>query len=146
MLPVHGQQHSFSTHKQVFLWKGQSFWDRKCLDLRGTRTPNLRIHAECSNLLSYQGQTFAVQCANLESALKYHEENSVMCFCFQTIWSSPQGSSEIKISISGCRKWMDSFTWSELHRKTFHLWQAWVRKVIYIISWNDLVVWITLIN
>ena len=23
---------------------------------RGTRTPNLRIHAECSNLLSYQGQ------------------------------------------------------------------------------------------
>ena len=38
------------------------FWDRKCLDLRGTRTPNLRIHAECSNLLSYQGQTFAVPC------------------------------------------------------------------------------------
>ena len=31
--------------------------DRKCLDLRGARTPNLRIHAECSNHLSYQGQT-----------------------------------------------------------------------------------------
>ena len=37
-------------------------WDRKCLDLRGTRTPNLWIHAECSNHLSYQGQTFAVPC------------------------------------------------------------------------------------
>ena len=36
--------------------------ERKCLDLRGTRTPNLRIHAECSNHLSYQGQTFAVPC------------------------------------------------------------------------------------
>ena len=30
--------------------------------VRGTRTPNLRIHAECSNLLSCQGQTFAVPC------------------------------------------------------------------------------------
>ena len=55
---VHGQQHSFSTHGWVFLWKCQSFWDRKCLDLRTTRTPSLRIHAECSNYLSYQGQTF----------------------------------------------------------------------------------------
>ena len=60
MLTVHGQQHSFSTHERVFLWKCQSVWDRKCLDPRGTRTPNLRIHAECSNLSSYQGQTFAV--------------------------------------------------------------------------------------
>ena len=41
MLTVHGQQHSFSTHEQMFLWKCQSFCDRKCLDLRGTRTPNL---------------------------------------------------------------------------------------------------------
>ena len=57
-----GQQHSFSTHERMFLWKCQSFWDRKYLDLRGTRTPNLRIHAECSNFLSYQGQTFAVPC------------------------------------------------------------------------------------
>ena len=32
--------------------------ERKCLDLRGTPTTNLRIHAECSNHLSYQGQTF----------------------------------------------------------------------------------------
>ena len=62
MLTVRGQQHSLSTHKRVFLRKCQSFWDRKCLDLRGTRTPNLRIHAECSNHLSYQGQTFAVPC------------------------------------------------------------------------------------
>ena len=62
MLTVRGQQHSFSTHERVFLRKCQSFWDRKCLDLRGTGTPNLRIHAECSNHLSYQGQTFAVPC------------------------------------------------------------------------------------
>ena len=54
------QQHSFSTHERVFFWKCQSFWDRKCLDLRGDRTSNLRIHAECSNLLCYHGQTFAV--------------------------------------------------------------------------------------
>ena len=62
MLTVRGQQHSFSTHERVHLWMCQSFWDRKCLDLRGTRTPNLRIHAECSNLLSYQVPTFAVPC------------------------------------------------------------------------------------
>ena len=51
MLTVRGQQHSFSTHERVFLGKCQSLWDRKCLDLRRTRTSNLRIHAECSNLL-----------------------------------------------------------------------------------------------
>ena len=62
MLTVRGQQYSFSTHERVLLWKCQRFWDRKCLDLRGTRNPNLRIHAECSNLLSYQSQTFAVPC------------------------------------------------------------------------------------
>ena len=38
-LTVHVQQHSFPTHGRMFLWKCQSFWDRKCLDLRGTRTP-----------------------------------------------------------------------------------------------------------
>ena len=53
MLTVRGQQHSFSTHERVFLWMCQRFWERKCLDLRVTRTPNLRIHAECSNLLSF---------------------------------------------------------------------------------------------
>ena len=62
MLTVRGQQHSFSTHERVQLWMCQSFWDRKCLDLRGTRTPNFRIHVECSNLLSYQVPTFAVPC------------------------------------------------------------------------------------
>ena len=62
MLTVRGQRHAFSTHERVFLWKCQRFWDRKCLDLRGARAPNLRIHAECSNLLSYQGKTFAVPC------------------------------------------------------------------------------------
>ena len=43
---MRGQQHSFSTHEWLFLGK--------------CRTPNLPINAECSNLLSYQGQTFAV--------------------------------------------------------------------------------------
>ena len=62
MLAVRGQQQSVSTHERVFLWKCQRFWDRKWLDLGGTRTLNLRIHAECSNLLSYQGHTFAVPC------------------------------------------------------------------------------------
>ena len=62
MLTVRGQQHSFSTHERMFLWKCQSFWDRKCLDLWGTRTPNLRIYAEGSNHLSCQGQTFSVPC------------------------------------------------------------------------------------
>ena len=60
LFTVHRQQHSFSTHERMFLWKCQSFWDRKYLDLRGTRTTNLRIHAECSNHLSYQGQTWRV--------------------------------------------------------------------------------------
>ena len=45
--------------RTMLLWKCQRFWNRKCLDLRGTRTPNLRIYAECSNHLSYQGQLFA---------------------------------------------------------------------------------------
>ena len=40
MLTVRGQQHSFSTHERMFLWQCQRFWDRKCLDPRGTRTPN----------------------------------------------------------------------------------------------------------
>ena len=60
MITVRGQQHSFSTHERLFLWKCQRFWDRKRLDLRGNRTPNLRIHAERSNLLSNHGGTFAV--------------------------------------------------------------------------------------
>ena len=62
MLTVRRQQHSFSTHERMFLGKCQSFWDRKCLYLSGTRTPNLRIHVGCSSHLSYQGQTFAVPC------------------------------------------------------------------------------------
>ena len=60
ILTLRRQQHSFSTHDRMCLWKCKSFWDRKCLDLWGTRPPNLRIHAECPNHLSYQGQTFAV--------------------------------------------------------------------------------------
>ena len=46
----------------MFLWKCQRVWDRKYLNLRGTRTFNLRVHAECSNHLSGRGQTFAVPC------------------------------------------------------------------------------------
>ena len=37
MLTVRMQHHSVSTHERVFLWNCQSFWDGKCLDLRGTR-------------------------------------------------------------------------------------------------------------
>ena len=78
MLTVRGQQHSFSTHERVFLWKCQSFCDRKCLDLRGTRTPNLRIHAECSNLLSYQGQAFAVPCFEIRWTSHHNSENTAV--------------------------------------------------------------------
>ena len=62
ILTLRGQQHSFSTREEMFLWKCQSFLCRKYLDLRGTRTPNLRINAECCNHLSYRGKTFSVQC------------------------------------------------------------------------------------
>ena len=62
MLTGCGQQDSFLRHEQMFFWKCQSFWEKKCLYLRETRTPNLWINAECSDHLSYQGQTFAVPC------------------------------------------------------------------------------------
>ena len=71
MLTVRGQQLSFSTHERVFLWKCQSFWGRKCLDLRWTRNPNLRIHAGC----------LKVPCSNL--AIKMAKQNS------QVIWKLP---------------------------------------------------------
>ena len=54
------QQHSFPTHEREFLWQCKSFWNRTCLDPRVTWTPSLRIHAECSNLLSCRDQTFTV--------------------------------------------------------------------------------------
>ena len=65
MLTVRGQQHSFLTHEQMFLWKCQSFLDKKCLDLRGTRTPNLRVldwiqpMSPC-NTVSYHKMVFTV--------------------------------------------------------------------------------------
>ena len=62
---VPGQQYSFSTHEQIFIWKFQWLWDRKCLHLRETRTPNLRIDAECSYHFSYQGQAFAALCFSI---------------------------------------------------------------------------------
>ena len=55
---VDEQQHPFLTYERVFSRKCQRFWDRKCLDLRGTRIANLRIPAEFSSILSYQRQTF----------------------------------------------------------------------------------------
>ena len=80
MLTLRGQQHSFSVHERVFLWKCQNFWDKKSLDLRGTRTPNLRIHAECSNHWSYQGQIFAVPCFLILAQIFW----SVNCACTRT--------------------------------------------------------------
>ena len=47
MLTMRGQHHSCSTPEPMLLWKCQRFWDRKCLDLSGTRTLNHRINAEC---------------------------------------------------------------------------------------------------
>ena len=49
MLTVRGQPHSFAIHEMMFLRKCLSFRERKCLDPRGTRNPNRRIHAECFN-------------------------------------------------------------------------------------------------
>ena len=56
VLTLREQQHS--THDRMFLWKWQSFWDRKYLDPTWTRTPNRRIHAD----FRYWGQTFALPC------------------------------------------------------------------------------------
>ena len=62
MVIVLGQQHSFSTHVKV-----SKVCDRKCIDPRENSNPQrsdsdcLQI-AECSNHLSYRGQTFAVPC------------------------------------------------------------------------------------
>ena len=36
LLTVRGQQHLFSTHERMSLYKCQSFWNRKFIDLRGT--------------------------------------------------------------------------------------------------------------
>ena len=101
MLTLCGQQHSFSTHERGFLWKCQSFWGRKCLDLRGTRTPNLQIHAECSNLLSYQGQTFAVKC---DGNIWGTRLNWYACFSFRSNWTPfawDTANSKLSLEIHG---------------------------------------------
>ena len=49
MLIVH-RQHSFSTHEPMFLRKGWSFQDKKCLGPGVTWTPDLWIHVECFTL------------------------------------------------------------------------------------------------
>ena len=49
----------FDTPTDVLV-KVSKFLRQKMSRPEGARTPNLPIHAECSNHLSYQGQTFAV--------------------------------------------------------------------------------------
>ena len=44
----------FDPRKGCF-FKCRSFRNRKCIDPRGTRIPNLPVHAECSNHFIYQG-------------------------------------------------------------------------------------------
>ena len=39
MLTVRGQQHSFSTHERIILWKYQSLWDRKIFGTDGDANP-----------------------------------------------------------------------------------------------------------
>ena len=56
MSTMHTQEHPFSIRERMCLWKCRSFWDKKCLGSRGTRTTKLRIHVECSNHLSFRGQ------------------------------------------------------------------------------------------
>ena len=54
--------------EQMFLSKCRRFRDRKCLDLRGTRTPNLQIHANMEqNLYS------------VLSYLRYHLSQNIKC-------------------------------------------------------------------
>ena len=67
MLTMCRQQHSFSPHKRMFLWKCQSFWDRKCLDLRGTQTPNLRIHGD-----SYRCRIKIILCTHRRHLINSH--------------------------------------------------------------------------
>ena len=52
----------FDTRTGVLVKVSKFVRQKKYLDLRFTRTPNLRFHAECSNLLSYKGQIIAVPC------------------------------------------------------------------------------------
>ena len=51
----------FDSRTYVFV-KVSNFFRQKMSRHEGTRTPNLPIHAECSNHLSYHGHTFAVSC------------------------------------------------------------------------------------
>ena len=50
MLTVRGQHHSFSTHERIFLWKCQSFRDRKCLDLPHGRFSTASDNSVWSNI------------------------------------------------------------------------------------------------
>ena len=48
------------------------FFDRKCLDLNGTGILNLRIHAECSNHLSYGDHDTNINCHNNYTYVHVH--------------------------------------------------------------------------
>ena len=53
ILTVRGQQQSFSTNVRMFLWMCQSFWDRKCLDLRGLEPlPEPKPNSDYSGVLN----------------------------------------------------------------------------------------------
>ena len=60
----------YDTRTDVLV-KVSKFLRQKMSRPEGTRTPNLRIHAESFNHLSYQGQTFAVPFFSYTSALRY---------------------------------------------------------------------------
>ena len=55
MLTVRGQQHSFLTHEQVFLWMCQKFFETENVSTWGGLEPlNFRIHVECSRQVEFQ--------------------------------------------------------------------------------------------
>ena len=56
LLNVRGNKHSFLTHEPVFVWNCQRFWERKCLDLKGTRRPSLQIHANALTICAIRAR------------------------------------------------------------------------------------------
>ena len=74
------------------MWKCRRFRDREWIGLGGTRCPKLWFHAECSNHLSYQGQTFAVPC--FEFCLWWY---SYFCTKFK-IWNINSNSIHFRLT------------------------------------------------
>ena len=105
MLTVCVQQYSFSTHKRMmFLWKCQSFWDKKCLDLRGTRK-NRRHFTDDIFKSSFVNENISIL---NKISLKYvrkspNDNNTVLVqimawcrTCFTFVISSIAGSSTVR--------------------------------------------------